>query len=224
MPTSLHNCRWTDVNKAEFSSPDEIHVWKISLFDPRPGELDILSQKELQRSQDFKNETARKTYICSRLVMRWLFASYLKQPASELKFETTQQGKPFLVGNTTELKFNLSHSGELILLAVSPIIELGIDIEQHKEIKNWEKIAQKVFDTKMIQILKQEKLPEIAFIRAWTEFEARQKSHGEGIFGKKASITNDAASIMLNIKGFEASLCYIPVTETPEICCFNYKE
>jgi len=224
MPTSHNNCRWNDANTAEFSSPDEIHVWKILLFDPEPGELEVLSQDELKRSQDFKNETARNTYICSRLVMRRLFASYLKQPASELKFQTTQQGKPFLVGNTADLRFNLSHSGELILLAVSPIIELGIDLEQHKEIKNWEKIAQKVFDTEMIQVLKQDEQPERAFIRAWTEFEARQKSHGEGIFGEKTSAIHNTNSIIINIEGFEASLCYIPVTEPLEIRYFNYTE
>ncbi|MBT8450235.1 MAG: 4'-phosphopantetheinyl transferase superfamily protein [Gammaproteobacteria bacterium] len=224
MPTSFHHCRWTHANTAEFSSPDEIHVWKISLFDPRPDELEILSRNELQRSHDFKNETARKTYVCSRLIMRWLFASYLKQPASELKFQTTQHGKPFLVGNTTELKFNLSHSGAVMLLAVSPIIELGIDIEQHKEIKNWEKIAQKVFDTQLVRSLKQQKQPEKAFISAWTEFEARQKSHGEGIFGKKISPIHNTVSINMNIDGFEASLCYIPATGTPDICCFNFTE
>ena len=224
MSTSLQNCQWTDSGREEFSATDQIHVWKISLFDPKPGEIDILSREELQRSHDFKNETARMTYVCSRLAMRRLFASYLKQPASELEFQTTQQGKPFLAGNTTGLKFNLSHSGELVLLAVSPCIELGIDIEQHKAIKNWEKIAQKVFDTKMIHVLKQEKHPEKAFIRTWTEFEARQKLHGEGIFGQKTSAINNTASITMDIEGFEASLCYFPVKENLEICCFSYTE
>ena len=222
MSNSFRNCRWTDANSAEFSSPDEIHVWKISLFEPQAGELEILSQDEVQRMQKFKNDTARKTYLCSRLAMRRLFSSYLKQPASELEFNTTQQGKPFLADYTTELKFNLSHSGELILLAVSPSLELGIDVEQHKSIQNWEKIAKKVFSAKTIDDLKKEKKPELAFLKAWTEFEARQKSHGEGIFGKRNSSTNNTVSVMMNIEGFEAALCYSPVKDDALICCFNF--
>jgi len=222
MPTSFHNYRWTDANTAEFSSPDEIHVWKISLFDPTPDELEILSKDEIERSHKFKNETARKTYLCSRLVMRRLFASYLKQPASELKFNTTQQGKPFLANYATELKFNLSHSHGLILLAVSPSLELGIDVEQHKVISNWEKIAHKVFDAKTIGDLKKETNPEKAFIRAWTEFEAQQKLLGEGIFGKRPSAINKTASVTMNIPGFEASVCYSPVIENTVISCYNF--
>ena len=118
MPTSLPDSRWTDANKAGFSSPDEIHVWKICLFEPKSDALEILSQDERQRSQKFKNETARKTYLCSRLVMRWLFASYLKQPASELTFQATQQGKPFLAGHATSLNATLSSKKRL---TISPI-------------------------------------------------------------------------------------------------------
>jgi len=182
----------------------------------------MLSQDEVQRVQKFKNETARKTYLCSRLAMRRLFSSYLKQPASELKFNTTQQGKPFLADYTTELKFNLSHSGELILLAVSPSLELGIDVEQHKPIQNWKKIASKVFDAQTIDILKQKKDPETAFIKAWTEFEARQKLLGQGIFGYKTAVNKKTAWEIMRIEDFEASLCYFQETKKPRICLFNY--
>lgn len=222
MPTSFHNYRWTDANTAEFSSPDEIHVWKIALFDPTSEELGILSKDEIERSQKFKNATARKTYLCSRLVMRRLFASYLKQPSSDFKFKKTQQGKPFLADYTAELKFNLSHSHGLILLAVSPSLELGIDIEQLKVLNNWEKIARKVFDARKIGDLKKEKSPEKAFIRAWTEFEAQQKLLGEGIFGKRPSVNETTASVTMNIPGFEASVCYFPVMENTVISCYNF--
>ena len=222
MLNSFLNCRWTDANTAEFSSPDEIHIWKIALFEPQPGELEMLSQDEVQRMQKFKNKTAQKTYLCSRLAMRRLFSSYLKQPASELKFNTTQQGKPFLVDYTTELKFNLSHSGELILLAVSPSLELGIDVEQHKSIQNWEKIAKKVFDNNIIQQLKLEISPETAFINAWTRYEAMQKLHGAGIFGKPLNTTMDKKSLNIPIENYEASLSYSPAPTLTKLQCFNY--
>lgn len=222
MSISTRNCQWTGARSAEFAAAEDIHIWKIPLFELQTGDLDILADEELKRSQDFKHETARKVYICSRVAMRNIFSSYLNQPACELKFKTTPQGKPFLASHTTGLKFNLSHSHELILLAVSPSLELGVDLEQHKSIPNWKKIANKVFDSKTIDDLKKEENPETAFLRAWTVFEARQKSLGEGIFGKRTSLTRSTASVMIDIDGFEASLCYFPAREQTVISCFTF--
>jgi 4'-phosphopantetheinyl transferase len=222
MSTSPDTCPWADASTADFDSPGQIHVWKISLFVPLSADLDILAASELQRSQDFKNEIARNTYLCSRIVMRRLIASYLNRPAYELEFNTTARGKPFLCGNGPGLKFNLSHSGELMLLAISPSLELGVDIEQQKSISNWEKIASKVFNKTIIDSLKQSIYPQKAFIREWTAFEAKHKLFGEGIFGHLPKSADMAEIIRLDIKGFEASLCYNPVVGKPQIKCFRY--
>ncbi len=222
MPTLLQNCRWTDANTAEFISETEIHVWKITLFDPGPDEVNILSENEIKRSDGFKNKMARTTYLCSRLVMRMLFSSYLKQPAVELKFNTTPQGKPFLDGGSTNLKFNLSHSGNLVLLAVSPSIELGIDLEKHRTLPDWEKIAHKVFDANWIQQLKQHQHPEKAFISRWTEFEARQKLQGAGIFGQRTGSAKPVSTTRLKIDGHAASLCHFSQSPQPVLSCYEF--
>lgn len=222
MSTLPDNCPWADASAAVFTRPDQIHIWKFSLFEPLSADLGILAASELQRSNDFKNEIARKTYLCSRIVMRRLIASYLNHPAHELEFNTTAQGKPFLSGNASDLKFNLSHSGELILLAISPSLELGVDIEQLKTISNWEKIAIKVFNNTTIDSLKQSIDPQKAFIREWTAFEAKHKLFGEGVFGHLPKSADMAEIISLDIKGFESSLCYNPIAGKPLINCFRY--
>ena len=63
--------------------------------------------------------------------------------ARELRFRTTQYGKPFL-DPSCDLHFNLSHSGELAVVAVGAN-ELGVDLEFIRPLEDFENVATSFF-------------------------------------------------------------------------------
>jgi hypothetical protein len=90
-------------------------------------------------------------------------------------------------GESTTLHFNLTHTGDLALLAVARR-EVGIDVEQHRLVRNAVAIARRMWPPTWAAEL--EALGEPArstrFLELWTRFEAQQKACGHGMFGQRS--------------------------------------
>lgn len=165
---------------------DEVHIWHI-LLDPGAAlsrsKTDILSPDELQRRQRFRRPLDAGRFVSARTALREILATYLERPPGKLRFAYGAQGKPVL--ESGELNFNLSHSGERALLAVSRHIALGIDIEQLAPRLNYDRLVARFFTTaekKAWEALTPELKP-AAFYRAWTRKEAAVKTAGESLLG-----------------------------------------
>lgn len=63
--------------------------------------------------------------------LRQVLAVYLGMKPEEIELEAGRHGKPRLAG-AGRLQFNLSHSGELALVAVSAQLEVGVDVQRIK--------------------------------------------------------------------------------------------
>jgi 4'-phosphopantetheinyl transferase len=113
--------------------------------------------------------------------MRSILAHHAGAPAAELSFQTTTYGKPFL-DSAFNTHFNLSHSGELAILAVGPR-ELGADVELVRPLEDLESVAHGFFSPREVADLHrytpEERLR--AFYRCWTRKEAYVKAIGEGL-------------------------------------------
>lgn len=102
------------------------------------NELDLklmslyLSSKKKMFIDKLRCVEDKKRSICSELLVRWLINKRLHLKNEEIHFEYNEFGKPFLK-EYEKFYFNISHSGEWIVCAVSPC-EVGIDIEQIKDI------------------------------------------------------------------------------------------
>jgi len=77
----------------------------------------------------------RTLWASSRGFLRELLGRYLEHDPRELRFVLGAHGKPALLspggtGAVEDLRFNLSHSGDLALVAVSAGQEVGVDIER----------------------------------------------------------------------------------------------
>lgn len=59
-----------------------------------------------------------------------VLAVYLGEDPARIRLETGAHGKPRLADPQGQLRFNLSHSGELALVAVSGEVEVGVDVER----------------------------------------------------------------------------------------------
>jgi 4'-phosphopantetheinyl transferase len=178
---------WTRLSGAYVLPKDEVHVWRTSLDMPRSGITklrEILSADERERVDRFHQEVAGRRCVIGRGLLRLLLGSILELPADQLRFEYHKFGKPSLVaGQGSPLQFHLSHSGELILVAVTAGRAVGIDVERIRTDLAIRSLAAKLFSAeeyKGLASLKGHMQCE-AFFAFWTRKEAYLTARGVGL-------------------------------------------
>lgn len=195
----IKNAKWQCTSTAEFGTGNNVDIWKFFAVDLMDKQY--LSNTELLKLSRIKNEKTRKLFVASRTIMRKLFTQYLQVPIQALHIDIQAAGKPYLRDYSRQLQFNLSHTGELVLLAISNGFPVGIDIEKHRHVANKEQIAKKVFPEflmRQFSASNNNASENETFINLWTELEARQKLMGESIFNTE----KDSSAV--NIFQFEA--------------------
>jgi 4'-phosphopantetheinyl transferase len=166
----------------------EVHVWRASLSQTQKNLefcRETLAEDERERAGRFHFERDRHHFIAARGILRQLLGHYLNVEPHRLSFKYTFYGKPFLASDNggAELRFNVSHAGELALYAFSRRRELGVDIEKIRPDIEHRSIASRFFSEQEIAALR--KLPvkqrQQAFFLCWTRKEAYIKGIGEGL-------------------------------------------
>ena len=168
-----------------------VHVWAVRLDD---GSVDLgqarefISANERQRAERFKFERDRRRYLIAHAALHALLSRYLPVGSGPLSFDYGSNGKPKLSQALApaSVKFNLSHSNELALLAVTRGGEVGVDIEYVKENFEFQDIAEKFFTAKEVAAIRSlpVDLQRQAFFKCWTSKEAFLKAKGTGLSGK----------------------------------------
>jgi 4'-phosphopantetheinyl transferase len=160
----------------------EVHLWRAQLA-ATPELEAVLSVPELVRAGRFHFDRDRLRYIAGRGILRHVLAGYLGIEPREVQFTTGPYGKPALTGSDTSLHFNLSHSDDLMLLAVTHVREIGVDVEFMKQNVPFETLADHYFtpeDAWDLRLLPAEKRA-WKFYDVWTSTEARLKASGVGL-------------------------------------------
>jgi 4'-phosphopantetheinyl transferase len=167
---------------------DEVHVWCAAL-EVTTSHLrylqNMLSADELARASRFHFPKDRRRFIVARGVLRSLLGLYLGLEPRQLCFCYGAYGKPALVPTSGEagLRFNVSHSHELALYAVTYGREIGVDIEYIRTNVSCEEIAERFFSSRERALLRTLPAPlkYDAFFHCWTRKEAYIKARGEGL-------------------------------------------
>lgn len=165
---------------------NEVHLWRafISILKPQLPKLqEILSDEEKEKATRFYFEKDRVRFSLGRGILRSLLGLYLRHDPMKTRFEQNPYGKPSLKDPISPLRFNLSHSGDLILLAFAIHHELGVDVERIREKVEDEKIAERYFseeEKKILLGLSPDEKKE-AFYTFWALKEAVLKAKGRGI-------------------------------------------
>ncbi len=125
---------WGGFNGSYALPEDEIHVWRTTL-DMEPSGFtklqQILSPDERGRANRFHFEVDRRRGVIGRGYLRLLLGRILDLPANKLQFEYDEFGKPSLIPKQRlPLQFNVSHSGGMILIAITIGREVGVDVER----------------------------------------------------------------------------------------------
>jgi 4'-phosphopantetheinyl transferase len=169
---------------------DEIHVWLAGLENADiclESCADCLSPAERDRAARFKFARDRKRYLIAHGALRSILAMYLGVDPAAIDFDSGPAGKPKLARSfaSDELEFNLSHSGDIALIAVTRGEEIGIDVERIREDYEFKPIAQRFFTANEVATLQDlpVDLQREAFYKCWTSKEALLKAKGTGLSG-----------------------------------------
>jgi 4'-phosphopantetheinyl transferase len=166
-------------------TPPEIHVWRFALEAPderRSYLWEILTEEERARARRFYFERHRRRFTIARGILRTVLGRYLDEPPGRIQFAYGIHGKPVLEGGGN-LHFNLTHSGDAGLLALTRDQEIGVDLEQVRPRDHLEELARRFFTPPEVAALAalEPAERELAFFQCWTRKEAFIKAGGEGL-------------------------------------------
>ena len=180
---------------------DDIGVWLVDLdaglasqaeidtAEPGP-ELASLDEVERARAARFVRARDRRRFARCRAALREILGRLLGEQPASLQFRAVARGKPELdladlADGGPPLRFNVSHSSNLAVIAVCRRHELGIDLEQIRPISEAERIVASFFsEAEQAEFATIDALARpMAFVRGWTRKEAILKGLGVGIAG-----------------------------------------
>jgi 4'-phosphopantetheinyl transferase len=179
---------WLPAPRAPLALADgEVHVWRVPLAPP-PEQLAAFARTlrpdERERAARFLFERDRTAYTAARGALRTLTGAYLGRGPEELELGYHDKGKPYLASPPGEpLRFNVSHSGALALIAFVRDRELGVDIERRRDTLDLVSLARTAFsphEHRTLCGLPPHDHP-VAFFACWSRKEAFIKATGEGV-------------------------------------------
>jgi 4'-phosphopantetheinyl transferase len=168
--------------------PDEVHVWIVeperinehSLLDAYWGLLDA---HERERKQRFRFERHQRQYLVSHALVRLTLSRYAPVAPTAWTFQTNPYGRPQVQGEWARLRFNLSHTDGMALVAVCWDSELGADVEDAERSGDTVEIADHYFapsEVAALRALPPERQKE-RFFEYWTLKESYIKARGAGL-------------------------------------------
>ncbi len=165
----------------------ESTVWRAPLALDETGRatcLAALSEEERTRVGRFVRREDRDRYAASHAALRRILGGALGADPAALRFRANATGKPELDGPWRErLAFNLSHSGGIGLIGLSPDARIGVDVEWVRPIPDALSLARSHFaegEAAALAALSPEAL-QAAFYACWTRKEAFVKALGLGL-------------------------------------------
>jgi 4'-phosphopantetheinyl transferase len=168
------------------ASAATIEVWVIELDQPlNPGvKLDnILSKEERKRAEGYRYAKDATRFRKCRAMLRLGLARYLEKSPREIALTANRYGKPE-VADPAAVRFNVTHSEGLGLIAFSIASEVGIDVETIGRDVEMLELAAANFTTNeaaMVAAAQTEDEQARFFFRLWTRKEAVLKAAGCGI-------------------------------------------
>jgi 4'-phosphopantetheinyl transferase len=187
-PGPASEAAWQLPPPALMLSYDRVDVWRVPLEMPE-RERDLLeaclSVEERARASRFRHSVDRSSFVAAHGALRAILGRCLGVGPSCLRFSYGRFGKPAVDGplGANLVEFNLSHSGDLALVAATFGRRLGIDLERIDASRSGQEIAERFFSSREIAALRalpRERQTD-AFFACWTRKEAYLKARGDGL-------------------------------------------
>ncbi|MFF8957371.1 4'-phosphopantetheinyl transferase family protein [Streptomyces sp. NPDC014894] len=175
-----------------------LDVWLIRRQEPAAGHGPLavaeLDERERARADRFLNPRGRLLYLSAHIGLRRILARYTGAPPDAIRFTREPcpvcggpHGRPELAETPPRIRFSLSHSGGLVLVAVAASA-VGADLQARPSPATVEACLTALHPVERAEL---ERLPEpgrtAAFARLWTRKEAYLKGTGAGLCRGAAS-------------------------------------
>lgn len=155
------------------------HVADIERFS-----RDLLSDQEQAHLLGYRMREAAERYVVTRSLVRAVLGERLAISPRDIRVSRTDTGKPVI---TQGIHFNVSHSGDLILMAISDERAIGVDIERKREVQRVDALLHRWLSAEeqaaYTSLHHAGASASEAFLRLWSLKEARLKALGVGISG-----------------------------------------
>ncbi|MBI4676667.1 MAG: 4'-phosphopantetheinyl transferase superfamily protein [Elusimicrobia bacterium] len=181
--------RWVDGPAGPpLPAPDEVHVWRVVLPLRRAQSAEcegLLSDEEACRRLEYRSDRDRRRFAAGRGTLRRLLGRYLGVAPRELRLAAEPGGRPRLAdaAGRARMRFNVSHSGDVVVLAFASGMEVGVDLEELGRDVDGLQVARQFFSPADVAALLA--VPEArrhrAFMTLWTCKEAALKAVGAGL-------------------------------------------
>lgn len=146
-----------------------------------------LSPDENHRANKFRFEHDRRRFRASHCAVREVLGRRLARHPAALEFTAGMQGKPRIEDRGGDARvgysFNLSHSADLAFIGVAADVDVGVDVEQLREVNGLRSLAEQHFTKaelrELLAVPDDRRLR--GFLRGWTRKEACLKAVGSGL-------------------------------------------
>ena len=179
---------WQQTPESLNLSSDHIDVWLCHLKDLSSDINEfyiLLSDDERDRADKLKIEDKKKQFVITRGYLRQRLGSLANIDPKDFVFEYLKHGKPVLANNQkyADITFNVSHSYEFALIAISLKQNIGIDVEKINRRSDPRPLVTRFFSK--AEQSEFNALPETikakAFCACWVRKEAFIKAIGDGV-------------------------------------------
>ena len=195
MGTGIANQWW--VRFAQIDGVDVIHVDLSPNTERESQALRFLNEWERERWTRYHPGSPRRRFALSRAALRAVLCETLHCDNDELEFGWVERGKPraYVDGVPAPLHFNVSHSGDNGMLAISRDHQVGIDIEEISQVFRFDAIIESTFspDEQATVSAAEKDCVARAFFEIWTLKEAIIKATGVGLSANLQCIETPAA-------------------------------
>jgi len=177
---------WARAPSSLSLEPGELDLWRIGLLQPdwiKDRCRQVLADDEAGRAARFRFPADQDRFLITHGAIRHILAGYLTVSPEAVRFEYGNYGKPEIVGDGSNLRFNLSHSADLAIAAIVRESRIGVDVERVRTDAPCMEIAEQYFSAGEIAQLKSVSSDQQteAFFDCWTRKEAYVKACGAGL-------------------------------------------
>lgn len=163
----------------------ELHLLELPRSEMRlDAAASLLCAAERGRAERIVVVAARRRFVATRAALRVLVGERLEIDPLAVSFSYGVKGKPCLdlAGGLT---FNVSHSGDMALVALAEGAEVGVDIQQIEPRRDWAALLQAVCEPDEYPHLLSEshRRGAVVFFERWVAHEALLKAAGTGFSG-----------------------------------------
>ncbi len=170
--------------------PHQVHLWHAFL--PQDGghalasqQLSLLTPQERQQQARFFFEKDQHRYLVTRALVRTVLSRYAPIDPADWTFEPGVHGRPAITNPhplAQRLRFNISHTNGLVVLAITVGREIGVDTESTQRNAPLE-VADRFFSEREAQAMRAMPLADqpLRFWELWTYKESYIKARGMGL-------------------------------------------